>query len=197
MPRKVKKEDGSITVEAAFIIPILLTFFLFLTSLVKVSVAEMALQEAVNETAQTVAHYSYLAMVGQGFIQEQTDGFVDSLSENASGKLNNHEVANYVLDKLGSIGKDAIPTSGQALDYFSDSLYQGIVGDKYEKSVPNTVFFNSGGVKVTNSSFPSGTNGETANVKIEAENKLHLVLPFYERDINIKKIAIERAWVGN
>lgn len=52
----------------------------------------MVLQEAVNETAQSVAHYSYLAMLAQGQIKNQTDGFVDSLTDGATDKLGNNEV---------------------------------------------------------------------------------------------------------
>ncbi|GAA0427961.1 hypothetical protein GCM10008934_17110 [Virgibacillus salarius] len=193
----LKKNSGSITLEAALIIPLLLTFILFLTSLVKISIAEMALQEAVNETAQSVAHYSYLAMVGQGLIQEQTDGFVDSLTEGAAGKLGNHEVANYILDKLGAVGKDVIPTSGQGLNYFSNEIYQGIVQKKYEENVFSSTFFSPESVRVIDSSFPHGTSEDAANVKIEAENTMQIVLPFFEKEIKIKKIVVERGWVGN
>ncbi|GAB2536023.1 TadE/TadG family type IV pilus assembly protein [Gracilibacillus alcaliphilus] len=192
----IKRDNGSITLEAALIIPILLTFILFLTSLVKISVAEMALQEAVNETAQSVSHYSYLAMLAQGQIKKQTDGFVDSLTDQASNKLGNNEVADYVLQKLGSIGKDVIPTSGDALNHFSDSMYQKIVQEKYRNSVFSSGFFSPDNVRVTNSSFPHGTSGEAANVKIEAENTMQMVLPFFEKEIKIKKVAVERGWVG-
>ncbi len=197
MLRFLKKDNGSITVEAALIIPLLLTFILFLTSLVKISIAEMALQEAVNETAQSVAHYSYLAMLAQNQIQNQTDGFVDSLTDNAAGKLGNDEVAEYILNKLGEVGKDVIPTSGEALNHFSDSMYQDIVKGMYQENVPSSSFFSPENIRVTNSSFPHGTSGDAADVRIEAENTMQMVLPFFEKEIKIKKVAVERGWVGN
>lgn len=197
MLKFLKKDNGSITVEATLIIPIFLAFILALTTFVKISIAEMALQEAVDETAQAVGHYSYLAMLAQGQIQDQTDGFVDSLTEGAAGKLGNNEVAEAILDKLGEIGKDVIPTSGDALNHFSNDMYQGIVQRKYEENVYSTNFFSPDTVTVTNSSFPHGTDGEAADVKIEAENTMKMVIPFMEKDIKIKKVAVERGWVGN
>ncbi|WP_026906274.1 TadE/TadG family type IV pilus assembly protein [Paucisalibacillus globulus] len=192
----LKKEDGSITIEATLIIPIFLFFILFLTSLSKITIAEMALEESMSETAQGVAHYSYLAMVGQKQIQTASEGFVDSLTETASGKLGNHAVANYLLDKLATIGKDMIPSSGQALNYFSDSIYEGMIIDSYKEKVNSSDFFNPNGITVTNSTFPQSTSGEGADVLIEAENELKLVLPFFEKTIKIKKVVVERAWVG-
>ncbi|MFD2210442.1 TadE/TadG family type IV pilus assembly protein [Virgibacillus halophilus] len=197
MGRKLKNENGSITLEAALIIPILLTFFLLLISFVKISIAEMALDDAVSDAAQSVAHYSYVAMVVQGVVKKGSDGFVDSLTDKASGKLDNNEVAKYLLKKLGGIGKDAIPTTGDVANRYSDSFYQKMVIDRYKERVSNTSFFNPGGIVVKNSSFPSSTSGDSANVKIPAENTLKIILPFFEKDIKIKKVAVERGWVGN
>lgn len=147
----------------------------------------MALQEAVNETAQSVAHYSYLAMLAQNQIQSQTDGFVDSLTDNAAGKLGNDEVAEYILNKLGEVGKDVIPTSGEALNHFSDSVYQDIVKGMYQENVPSSSFFSPENIRVTNSSFPHGTSGDAADVKIEAENTMQMVLPSLRKRLKLKK----------
>lgn len=157
----------------------------------------MALDEAVSDAAQSVAHYSYIAMVLQGVVKKKTDGFVDSLTDKASGKLDNNEVARYLLKKLSGIGKDAIPTTGDVANYFSDSFYQKMVRSRYIERVNNTPFFNPDGITVKNSSFPSSTSGDGADVKIPAEVTLKIVLPFFEKDVTIKKVAVERGWVGN
>ena len=57
----IKDEKGVITLEAALVIPIMVTFILILVGIVQVGVAEMALQETVSETAETMAHYSYVS----------------------------------------------------------------------------------------------------------------------------------------
>mgnify|MGYP001454437714 CR=1 FL=1 len=193
----LKKDDGSITIEATLIIPILLTFFLILISIVKIGIAEMALQEAVSDTAQSVAHYSYLAMEGQNKIKKKTDSFVDSLTSKTSNLLGNHDIVDYLLKELAGAGKKQIPTSGDIANYYSDEIFEFLVKENYSRTVANTSFFNPTGVKVVDSSFPRSVNGEEANVKIVAENTLKIVMPFYEKELKIKKTAVERGWVGN
>lgn len=192
---KFRNEEGSITIEAALIIPLLLTFFLFLMSLVKISIAEMALKESVSETAQIISHYTFLSMVAEKKIQETTDGFVDGIVDKAGGEMGNNEIAKILLEKIGGIGKGLIPTSGELIsDHFAKDVYRTAVIEKYKQKVNNTSFFNPDGIKIIDYSYPTSRTG--ADVKVEAENVLKLVLPFFEKDIKIKKVAIERAWVG-
>ncbi|MDY7045179.1 pilus assembly protein [Virgibacillus sp. M23] len=193
--RKFRTEDGSITLEAALIIPILLTFILFLTSLVKISIAELALKEAVSDTAQTVAHYSYLSLVAEKKIQDTTDGFVDDLKNKAGESLGNNEIANELLDQIAVEGKALIPTSGQLInDHAAKSLYEKVVKDKYEEKVGNSDFFSPGTVTIIDHNYPN-TRGDS-DVVVGAENVLNIVLPFFEKQITIKKVAVERAWSG-
>ncbi|ASK62851.1 hypothetical protein CFK37_12180 [Virgibacillus phasianinus] len=194
-----KKENGSITIEAAMIIPLFLMLILLLTSFVKISIAEMALKESVSETAQTVAHYSYLAMVAQNTIKQKSDAFVDSLTEKAGASvgLENNVIANTLLGKIADSGKKLIPTSGNVMNDFSNGVYETVVKQKYKQKVGSSSFFNPEGITVVNSSVPEGTSGESALVKVEAENTLQLIIPFFQKEITIKKKAVERGWVGN
>ena len=52
-----ENEDGVITIEAALVIPIMVTFILMLMCIVQIAIAEMALQESVSESTHTMAHY--------------------------------------------------------------------------------------------------------------------------------------------
>jgi hypothetical protein len=195
MLRNIRKEDGSITIEAALIIPILLTFILFLTSLVKISIAEMALKEAVSDSAQTVAHYSYLSLVAEGKIQETTDGFVDDLKNKAGDALGNNQIANALLEKIAVEGKALIPTSGELInDYIAKDLYEKVVKDKYEEKVGSSDFFSPDTITVVDYNYPN-SRGDS-DVLIGAENVLNIVLPFFEKEVKIKKVAVERAWSG-
>ena len=191
----LRKEDGSITVEASLIIPILLLFFLSLTSLVKIAIAEMALQESVNETAQTVANYSFLALVIEGAIMDGTEGFIDDLTEEQKDSFGNNEIADHLLDTLSTEIKQRIPTTGELLNsYVAAGAYEAAVRDKYEKKVGNSNFFNASGITIIDYNFPQ-TRGNS-DVKIEVENELQLVFPFFEKNIKIKKKTVERAWAG-
>ncbi|MDY0408520.1 TadE family protein [Virgibacillus soli] len=191
----LRRENGSITIEAALLIPIILTFILFLTSLVKISIAEMALQDAVSDTAQTVAHYTFLSLVAEKKIQETTDGFIDDLKDKAGDSLGNHDIANNLLEKLAQMGKDLVPTSGQVIDkYGAKPLYEKAVKDKYREIVKGGDFFNPDGIKIFKHEYPNTRNDAKAIVGAEVE--LKIVVPFFEKKVKVKKLATERAWAG-
>lgn len=164
-------------------------------SFVKIAIAEMALQESVNETGQTIAHYSFLALVIEGAIMDGTEGFIDDLTEEQKNRFENNVIAEHLLDALSEEIKNAIPTTGALLNsYVAESVYEAAVRDKYEKKVGSSDFFNASGITVTDHNFPQ-TRGDS-DVVIEVENELRLVFPFFERDIKIKKKTVERAWAG-
>src|SRR5699024_3908589 len=123
---------------------------LALMSLVKIAVAEMALQESVNETGQTVAHYSFLSLVIEGAIMDGTEGFIDDLTEEQKNSFGNNEIADYLLDKLSEEIKGAIPTTGELLNsYVAAEAYEAAIRNKYENKVGSSNFFNAGGITVT------------------------------------------------
>lgn len=193
-----KKEEGSITIEAALMIPIFLSFILLLTAFVKIGIAEITLQKAVNETVQSSAHYAYFGVAIQGLIDDAGDRFVGALTDNAKGAMDNNTVAEYIVDKLAGEAKGEIPTSGDIANQFSDGVYETLIRDKYITYVPaSSTFFNPGGIHVTNSSYPKGKSGDSADVFIEVENTLKIILPFFEKEIKIKKVGVERGWVGD
>lgn len=195
--RLLKNKEGSITLEAALIIPIFLSFILLLSSFVKISIAEISLQKAVDETVQTSAHYAYLGLAVQGLIDDTGESFIGALTDSAKGAMDNDTVAKYLLDKLVDQVKGEIPSSGDVVNHFSDGLFETLVKEKYEKYVPSSSFYNPGGIKVLTSHYTTATSGDSADIVVEVENTLKLVLPFYQKDIKIKKIGIERGWVGN
>ncbi|MFA1819797.1 TadE/TadG family type IV pilus assembly protein [Virgibacillus oceani] len=191
----LRKEDGSITVEASLLIPILLTFLLFLMSLVKIAIAEMALQESVNETAQTVAHYSFLALVIEGAVMDGTEGFIDDLTDDQKDRFDNNMIANHLLDTLSEEVKSEIPSTGALLnDHVAEATFEEAVMNKYKDKVGGSDFFNADGISIVDHNFPQS---QDSDVRIEVENELRFVLPFYERDITIRKKTVERAWAGN
>lgn len=190
----LKDENGSITIEASLLIPIMLLFILSLISFVKISIAEMALQESVSESAQTVAHYSFATLVAEGKIMEGAEGFLDDLTEKQKNNFSNNEIMSKILDDLNEKVKGKIPGLGEVLDRsVGKSVYQKLVKSKYEDKVGKSSFFNADGIQIVNHNFP--TEGKW-DVEIEATNEINLVLPFFEKKIPIRKKAVERAWHG-
>ncbi|WP_162986359.1 TadE/TadG family type IV pilus assembly protein [Virgibacillus sp. Bac332] len=193
----VKRENGSITLEAAMIIPLFLTLILLLTSFVKITIAEMALKESVSETAQTVAHYSYLTLTVQNVIDQKKDAFIDSIADGAANKAGNNIIAQELMSKLAESAKGAIPSSSKLLEAVDESVYKEVVTEKYKQKVGSSSFYNANGIKIVGANVPVSTDKDGAMAKVEAEVELNLVIPFFEKTVKIKKKATERGWVGN
>ncbi len=63
--KHLRKEDGSITLEAAMILPFFLFFIIFLSMIIRLAVADMALYKAASETTETVVAYAYPVKVAK------------------------------------------------------------------------------------------------------------------------------------
>jgi predicted membrane-bound dolichyl-phosphate-mannose-protein mannosyltransferase len=59
MTKRKINEDGSITLEAALIVPVFMFFILFLIIIIQIAVAEIALQRAASQTTEYVATHVY------------------------------------------------------------------------------------------------------------------------------------------
>jgi hypothetical protein len=81
-----KKLKGSVTIEACVILPIFLSFFLILLTLVKIACINIALDHAVNETAKQIATCAYpvsfLNELEDKIVEKYGAGKIDSLQEN-------------------------------------------------------------------------------------------------------------------
>lgn len=185
-----KSEDGVITIEAAMVIPIILTFILALLTIVQIAIAEMALQESVSEGAQTMSHYGYLAQQGAGLIQNETDAMIGVIEERGS-EAANHGIIEYILSNAADKGKGAL---GELITNLSNGLQEDasnkLVKSLYEERVGSGGFFNASAITVTS----NVSDGE--NVEITAEVPLEVVLPFFSRTLTIKKKAVEQVWNG-
>lgn len=192
----IKQEKGSITIEAALLIPIFLFFILLLTSLVKIGIAEISLQKAVDETVQSSAHYAYIGFAAQNLLSDTGSFFEGAIVDGAQESIGDDTIAKYLIEKIADVATAGIPSSGDIFNYFTDSYFEGAVRKKYDEYVSSSDFYNPTSMKVT-SSYPTGNSGDDADLVIEAEVTLKIVLPFLEQDLKIKKIGVERGWVGS
>lgn len=174
MWNKIRDRDGSITLEAALAIPIFLTFFLSLVTLIQVALVEMALQAAVTETVKQLAHhYEPVHLV-------QKKG--ESLKNEWSDKAGIPDFVDPLIDfALGQASEAALPpVLTPVLRMMADS---SILDKKH--------------LRVVAARFPHPTDRSRANIEIEAEYRMEVRLPFYQTTIVVRKKAWERAWYGS
>jgi len=99
MKHKLKRgEKGSVTVEAAVVIPVLLSFLFILMFFVKMACINIALDHAVNETAKQLAASCYpIAFINEvedDLLQESTEFRIPTLEEEV------RKIGEYVLNRV-------------------------------------------------------------------------------------------------
>lgn len=187
-----EKEDGVITIEASLVIPIILTFILFLMAMVQIVIAEMALQESVSEGAQTTAYYGFLVQKAEGLIENETDALIGVVEEKAGEVVSDQNaIFNTIINISADKGKGAMSNLINSTSVSAQqNLTNQLVKEMYADRVGNGGFFNSESIVVET------TIQDNEIVEVVAEVPLEINLPFFNKTLNIKKKAAEYVWNG-
>lgn len=177
---------GSITLEAAMILPFFLLFVVFLATLIRISIAEIGLEESVSSTTQTIATHAYPAT----YVTETPASIIDDRIKGATMDLISLEnVEKWSGKSLSDFGVGE--TGLNVIEQLSQGAIESSVQENFRENVPGS-FFNPDDIKAT-VELPADIKGM---VSITAEYKLDIVLPFVDRTIILKKRATERLWTG-
>lgn len=215
----ISDEQGGITLEATLALPFFIAFVLALLCMIKLTVADMALQNAATETVKQMAANAYP---------------VQLLAEEALRLYGQSQAGGFVEQWLGSIrsSRDKLTQGEQWVeDYkaFIPDLFVDWVDwerqkreqleklgtDEYDRFVQNQIDpavraafklavmrYADGNVlkedKLTVSKVvvPSFTDPERQFVAIEAEYEVSLPIPFVRKTVKLRKKAFERIWTG-
>jgi len=198
MKRLFKKEDGSITLEAAIFMPIFILFLVFLIYMIKFSLVDIAINRATSETAKQIATQLYPAQVlvdevhtlakGNEFYEELEAGVSENLEliETSDKTTLGEDTYNDIKDSVGEelSGAAAVPITYVVKSYLELEDATNIVeADNVEvMSVKLPDIFNNGGNKY---------------VEITTQYELDLPIPFVEEPFIIEKYSKEQAWIGS
>ncbi|MFB6363253.1 TadE/TadG family type IV pilus assembly protein [Paenibacillus elgii] len=218
MLRWTKEQRGSITLEAALVLPFFLAFLLLLIAFIRVSLAEMALQSAVSESAKVIAAnmYPIKLLYRQGQAQWQNSqasawlGNVVTQLETARQTVIDSEqfVEDYskwipepmvrlvAWDKERREQLEALGSSAK------DEAKQTVEKKVAEAATPIIASFadmrslDQRKLKVTSLQFPNFYDHGEAYVVIEAQYEYTFAVPFFKKTVILRKKAQERAWIG-
>jgi hypothetical protein len=219
LPVFMKTTGGSITIEAAIILPVLLTFVLFMTSLIQIAAAELALRSAVTETGKSVAGYwEPVRMVyreaktkaGQttagGWAQNAVSMLEDTHGKWTSGEewLLQYEalLPDTAVDLIKWEVSRREGLQDGAVDALDNAVYKAtnpLLCRAFEpilKHYANTAILSKERLTVESVRLPSLEAGRNPYVEITAGYSLRLAVPFWSKTIHLEKKSYERAWVG-
>lgn len=192
--RFVKNERGSVTLEAAVVMPFFILFIVFLIFMIRFALIDIAINQASSETAKNIATQVYPA-------KRIADLAIESIEP--SGKYaevigDAQEVAEDIILGFEQLGLtetfyETIESTGN--DVISASV-SGVVRPLVLSELEPAIaigFIDPEKVIVKQASMGEGFK----YVEIIVEYEVELPIPFIERTFKIQKKAYERLWTGS
>ncbi|TQS74627.1 pilus assembly protein [Ornithinibacillus gellani] len=191
----IRKENGSITLEAAMILPLFMLFIVFLATLIRLAVADMALYKAASETTELVVSYAYPADIAKSSVTSIIDDKIKSIeNENQIDITGAIEWAN---EGLQFFGIDIAASVENLFEGLAASAVEPILEDKFKQATGNWNFFKPENLHVTKVELPSLAFGSGRYLEIDVEYVFDITIPFVDKTIVLKKTAYERLWNGS
>jgi hypothetical protein len=188
----IRKDNGSITLEAAMVLPFFMLFIVFLATLIRIAVADMALYKAAAETNEIIVAHAYPVEVAWTGATDLAETKLKSLEPD---DLDVEEVLSWGTDALEFFGID---WQGQIDDFFSnlgEEAVLPVLKSKFEEAAGDT-FFDSDNLDVTITEMPSISEGRGDFLEIEVTYEIPISLPFLNETLILSKTAAERYWTG-
>ncbi|PWU69448.1 TadE/TadG family type IV pilus assembly protein [Gracilibacillus dipsosauri] len=198
MKRFLRKEDGSITLEAAIVMPFFILFLVFLIYMIKFALVDIAINRATSETAKQIATQLYPAQVLVDEVHTLAQGNEIYRELEAGVSENLDLIEQSVKDSLGEDTYNSIKEKvGQTLDSASAAVLNPIV-KHYLQTEDEMNIVEADNVKVTTAKLPNVfASGGDKYVELTTQYELDLPIPFIEKTFIIEKHAKEKAWIGS
>lgn len=215
-----RSESGSMTVEAAILLPCLMMLVMLMVSLIRLASVEIALQSAVTETGKSIAgNWQPVRMVYAEAKARAESSRAGVWTQNLLSKLENWHsrwsgAEEWVL-KYEAVLPDPIVNllkwEVQQREALEDSI-----GEEAESTIrkmtdpllcrafdpllwhyANGQILNPDKLHVSAIQLPSMESGGSAIVEVTASYEYRLPVPFWNPTFLLKRKSYERAWVGD
>ncbi|WP_025026477.1 TadE/TadG family type IV pilus assembly protein [Caldalkalibacillus mannanilyticus] len=194
---RFKKEDGSITLEAALVFPFFIFFIIFLITMIQLARVDIALENAVSESTKQISTHLYPVYTSYDWFSQtkygkKTHEIYDKVSDTAIK-------ADSILTEYESLFPEPIHLYTQKRDQMIGHVNEAV----YSAFKPAVVAFADESIidperlRVTGITAPNLRTKDRLYFGIEIEYTFTFPVPFIEKDVKIKKKAMERVWIGN
>jgi hypothetical protein len=201
-----ESEEGGLTLEAALVLPLYLSFILLLITMIRISLVEMSLNQVVNEATRQVATHMYpIGMMyerSNEMTTKETTGHMSGTGPSSSGKeLQTQDPVNSYSNVFPTEVKKFIDVF-KKLDLGTFSPQDQVIGSMFKPIVDyyaNEQFLNIENLRVTKVTIPNLRDGteDQAYFGIDIKYELPLHIPFVEKTLIFKQQAYERVWLGD
>src|SRR5690625_2253187 len=196
-----KKERGSITLEAAVVMPIFILFIVFLIFMIRFALIDIAINQATSETAKNVATQVYPAkrLVDVAMDKLEPSGKYAEIISDAKGIaddiISGFEqlgLTEEFYDIVGSIGDAAEDAGNDAISSVASGVVHPLILNELESAIA-IGFVDADKVNTKRVAMGEGFK----YVELVVEYEVELPIPFLERTFKLQKKAYERLWTGS
>jgi len=204
LPRPIKRgcrwlhrEEGSITFEAALVMPLFIAFLFVFYAVITAISSQMALQHLASQSAQKLANYMHpAALVGDYVNEKLSSGEQADFGDAAEGLSELvYEIGSLLphpLDVLlqeGSKG-NYWPAANLAATVLGRDVLEGIIigGEDYSVLVEENV-------KLVYLQLPDLVHYTDHNVIVALQYDLPFTLPFFGHRLSVREQAVQRVWL--
>lgn len=191
----IRNKDGSITLEAAMILPIFMIFIMFLIMFIKLAVADMALYEATSDTTEIVSSYAYPGEIMKSSKSKILEDKLRStdLYRDRNNAITLSQVVDWTDDALKFFGIDVAGAADDLMhSLIQEDVIEPVVQDYFKEATGNWSIFSPDNLTVKNVSLEKGEKF----LQIDVEYNLDFSLPFFDETVTLKKTSYERLWTG-
>ncbi|HEY9062472.1 MAG TPA: TadE/TadG family type IV pilus assembly protein [Pseudobacteroides sp.] len=207
---KLKCKKGSLTIEAAFALPVVIVVILTIAYFIRIAYVHSLVQHALDESAKEISSYSYLYSVSK--LQALNDGTHDLLTKNEASAVSRIdtvlETVNSVNDKIGKLGSMQKGSEDMNLDEIKGVYSSGKADIEKLKSIYNEIKGHpkgwKGGVKkevaslaslVAHGLLESGRE-ELSELIVRIMMRKHIATDKYDEDQALKRLNIMGGYEG-
>lgn len=195
-----RERSGSIVLEAAIVMPILLFLLIVFSIMISLCASQMALHTAASQSVRQIAAHIYPVELAQEQLQAAGGALVPSLpvpvpmpewSEIAA------DVAEWLPEPAGELVSSALRGDFRPLqNVAATELGKGII-EPYVQQYANPYILKADRVKLRYISLPDLKDKEEPYIAISLEYELPIKVPFLGTKIVLREQAYERVWVSD
>jgi hypothetical protein len=200
--------------------PIFLSFVLVLNSFIQITIAQIALQTAVSETTKQIATHMYPVNLlykeaeskaansqAGGLIQNVIEKIAQIRSEAAGTEDFIAQYASFIPEPIVLLlewekkKRELLESNGQdSAQNVLDQTFNPLVNKAFTSLVlqfADKEIIRPSHLKVIEVELPNLASETAEFIAIEAEYKVTIPIPFFQRTFVLRKRAVERIWVGS
>jgi hypothetical protein len=199
--RHIAHARGSMTLEAALILPFVAMAAMAFIFCMRLILAEIALQQAVSQTVRIVSAHLYpLALVQQSDAGRRVEGALTQAGEwierveEAAKRLEAYEA--YLPGNLSRWLAESAAWLKRSADQAGDRALGAVFLPLLQERLGHTPWVDPDAVRITDVTFPNLGDRADAYFGLRAVYTVTIRLPFYRTAVEIEVEAYERVWLA-